>query len=80
MKRSLHACVAFETNIYVFGGYDGINRKNDFYRYSVETNTWTQLSSGAAPQQQPSLIAGAVAQGDSNLPSPRDRHVAGKNC
>jgi leucine-zipper-like transcriptional regulator 1 len=38
--RSLHACVAFENNIYVFGGYDGVNRKNDFYKYNVETNTW----------------------------------------
>jgi N-acetylneuraminic acid mutarotase len=33
--------VAFESNIYVFGGYDGINRKNDFYKYNIETNTWT---------------------------------------
>jgi hypothetical protein len=24
----------------VFGGYDGVNRKNDFYKYNIETNTW----------------------------------------
>lgn len=35
--------MAFENNIYVFGGYDGVNRKNDFYKYNVETNTWMQL-------------------------------------
>ncbi len=39
--RSLHACVAFENNIYIFGGYDGVNRRHDFYKYNVETNAWS---------------------------------------
>jgi N-acetylneuraminic acid mutarotase len=45
----LHACVAFENNIYIFGGYDGVNRKNDFYKYNVETNTWTQVINNDSP-------------------------------
>jgi N-acetylneuraminic acid mutarotase len=40
--------VAFENNIYVFGGYDGVNRKNDFYKYNVETSTWSQLQTSSA--------------------------------
>ncbi len=65
--RSLHACVAFENNIYIFGGYDGVNRKNDFYKYNVETNTWTQIlnntaSSASNSNSQPSsqVVAGSV--------------------
>ena len=88
--RSLHACVAFENNIYIFGGYDGVNRKNDFYKYNVETNTWTQIvNSAASGSQNPSMIvAGSVGiintaslvQSDSQIiPSPRDRHVASKS-
>ncbi len=63
--RSLHACVAFENNIYVFGGYDGVNRKNDFYKYNVETNNWTQIlnssqASSAVNSQNNSMVAGSV--------------------
>ena len=85
--RSLHACVAFENNIYIFGGYDGVNRKNDFYKYNVETNTWTQIvNASASGSQNPGMIvAGSVGlintasmvQSDPQIiPSPRDRHVA----
>lgn len=49
IQRSLHACVAFENNIYIFGGYDGVNRRNDFYKYNVETNTWSEIKTTENP-------------------------------
>jgi N-acetylneuraminic acid mutarotase len=64
--------VAFENNIYVFGGYDGVNRKNDFYKYNIETNTWQQLqftvasSSGATGM---SHIGPIMASGLSSIGS-----------
>ena len=54
--------MAFENNIYVFGGYDGVNRKNDFYKYNVETNTWAQLQvAGQQPHPAGSLAAASDA-------------------
>ena len=36
--RSLHASVAVNNNFYIFGGYDGTNRRNDFYSFNFSTN------------------------------------------
>jgi leucine-zipper-like transcriptional regulator 1 len=41
--------VAFENNIYIFGGYDGVNRKNDFYKYNIEINVWMQIATSDMP-------------------------------
>lgn len=30
-------------SIYIFGGYDGFNRVNDFYEFSVDNNTWQEV-------------------------------------
>lgn len=33
-QRSLHTGVVLENAMFVFGGYDGVQRTNDFYRFS----------------------------------------------
>jgi N-acetylneuraminic acid mutarotase len=58
--RSLHASVAVNNNFYIFGGYDGTNRRNDFFCFNFTTNTWSELNPNGSPQP----------------PSPRDRHTA----
>jgi len=42
-QRSLHAGIAVGECLYIFGGYDGSNRVNDFYRFNFKTSKWTQL-------------------------------------
>ena len=58
--RSLHASVAVNNNFYIFGGYDGTNRRNDFFCFNFSTNTWSELNQNGSAQP----------------PSPRDRHTA----
>jgi N-acetylneuraminic acid mutarotase len=41
--------MAFENNIYIFGGYDGVNRRNDFYKYNIETNSWSIITANEKP-------------------------------
>jgi len=36
--RFCHVGVVYEGNFYIFGGYDGVNRLNDFLRFPLETN------------------------------------------
>mmetsp|Transcript_31989 Transcript_31989/g.55136 ORF Transcript_31989/g.55136 Transcript_31989/m.55136 type:complete len:500 (-) Transcript_31989:91-1590(-) len=47
--RSLHTGVGFDNSLYVFGGYDGAQRVNDFYRFNFETNKWTVITSETLP-------------------------------
>ncbi len=35
---------------YLIGGDDGTSYKNDFWRYSIDSNKWTQLKSFPAPK------------------------------
>ncbi len=65
--RSYHTCVAVGKFLYIFGGFDGVARKNDFYcfntgisppRTRVDTQEWRQIITNDIP------------------PSPRDRHTA----
>ena len=45
--RDRHIAVVHNRSIFIFGGYDGFNRVNDFYEYNVDYNTWQEvLSSG----------------------------------
>jgi N-acetylneuraminic acid mutarotase len=51
--------VGFENNIFVFGGYDGVNRRNDFYKYNVETNIWSEVQAqGTYPSVRDRHVAG----------------------
>ncbi|CEM13230.1 unnamed protein product [Vitrella brassicaformis CCMP3155] len=46
-QRSLHVAVVVDKCMYVFGGYDGSNRVNDFLKYNFKTTKWSQIQSGA---------------------------------
>lgn len=60
-ERSLHAAAVLNGNLYVFGGYEGHERINDFHAFSFSEKRWSPVL--------PSATSG-------NPPSPRDRHVA----
>lgn len=49
-SRSLHAGAVVGDSLYIFGGYDGTTRVNDFHRFCFKSSRWTQMmSSGASP-------------------------------
>ena len=47
--RSLLSWVALDNKLYIFGGYDGISRKNDFYSYDTEKLIWKQIKTWDIP-------------------------------
>jgi leucine-zipper-like transcriptional regulator 1 len=57
--RDRHSAVVFGRTFYVFGGFDGTNRKNDFYGYNLDTQTWSlvPVSTGHAPSSRHSHCA-----------------------
>jgi hypothetical protein len=59
--RSLHAAALLNGTMYVFGGYDGVQRVNTFHAFSFAEKRWSPVL--------PSALT-------ANPPSPRDRHVA----
>eukprot|EP00927_Polykrikos_kofoidii_P033856 TRINITY_DN28703_c0_g1_i1.p1 TRINITY_DN28703_c0_g1~~TRINITY_DN28703_c0_g1_i1.p1 ORF type:complete len:510 (+),score=56.86 TRINITY_DN28703_c0_g1_i1:108-1637(+) len=46
-QRSLHAGIVVGDCLYVFGGYDGNNRVNDFYKFSFKVPKWSQIPATA---------------------------------
>eukprot|EP00928_Gymnodinium_smaydae_P008896 TRINITY_DN1327_c0_g2_i2.p1 TRINITY_DN1327_c0_g2~~TRINITY_DN1327_c0_g2_i2.p1 ORF type:complete len:504 (-),score=110.69 TRINITY_DN1327_c0_g2_i2:52-1563(-) len=49
-QRSLHAGIVVGDSLYIFGGYDGSNRVNDFYKFQFKLAKWSQIStSGPVP-------------------------------
>lgn len=42
-QRSLHASAVLRDSLYVFGGYDGHNRVNDFHEFHFPTKSWRQI-------------------------------------
>jgi leucine-zipper-like transcriptional regulator 1 len=59
--RSLHAAALLNGVMYVFGGYDGLQRVNTFHAFSFVEKRWSPVLPSA---------------NSSPPPSPRDRHVA----
>ena len=59
--RSLHAAAILNGIMYVFGGYDGLQRVNTFHAFSFAEKRWSPVLPSA---------------NSANPPSPRDRHVA----
>ena len=41
--RDRHVAVVHDRSIFIYGGYDGFNRVNDFYEYNVDTNSWSEV-------------------------------------
>lgn len=42
-----------QRHIYIFGGYDGFNRVDDFHRYSIDSGRWS-LQEVSNPEAGPS--------------------------
>lgn len=48
--RTGHDCIQVKERIYLFGGTDDDDRKNDLYEYDIYTNSWSLLpSKGQVP-------------------------------
>jgi len=47
-RRSLHVGIVVDDGLYIFGGYDGSNRVNDFCKFCFNTLSWSQIV-GTAP-------------------------------
>ena len=59
--RDRHTAVADSNkNIYIFAGYDGFNRVDDFYRYNIPEAKWSRVQALNSDQG----------------PSPRHSHTA----
>ncbi|TYZ58530.1 hypothetical protein PybrP1_012893 [[Pythium] brassicae (nom. inval.)] len=48
-QRSLHVCATRKDSLYVFGGYDGSNRVNDFYEFNFNRHAWGVVPASGAP-------------------------------
>ena len=44
-QRSLHTGVMHDDSFYIFGGYDGIQRTNDFYQFNFTNMKWITVTS-----------------------------------
>ena len=53
--RDRHTAVVYNKTFYIFGGFDGNTRKNDFYGYNFETGVWfaVAVSTGVFSTIQP---------------------------
>ncbi|TDH68635.1 hypothetical protein CCR75_000937 [Bremia lactucae] len=49
-QRRSHSAVVYKDSLFVFGGYDGDRRLNDFYSYNFLTQTWTNVFVNAGHQ------------------------------
>ena len=47
--RDRHTAVVHNNNLYVFGGFDGSTRKNDFHVYSFEKQSWSEIHAPNPP-------------------------------
>lgn len=45
----MHVAATLNDCIYIFGGYDGSNRVNDFYEFSIEQKRWSLVPSQGVP-------------------------------
>jgi len=83
-QRSLHASAVLRDSLYVFGGYDGQNRVNDFHEFHFPTRTWRQIvtvgaaaggmGTGGTPGGGPvGIVGGVVSVG----PAPANRAGGG---
>jgi leucine-zipper-like transcriptional regulator 1 len=47
--RSCPAWAKDATHVYIQGGYDGVERKSDFFALDLETYTWTEMPGLGTP-------------------------------
>ena len=68
-QRSLHAAAVVHDSMYVFGGYDGLNRVNDFYEFYFPSKIWREIktlsasSEGSASGGGGANVAGGLGRG-----------------
>ena len=57
--RSLHVGVVVGEELYIFGGYDGLNRCNDFTKFNFSTNEWSPVlpADGVSPPPRDRHVA-----------------------
>lgn len=49
-QRSLHSGIVVGDCLYIFGGYDGSNRVNDFFKFNFNASKWLHITvSGPSP-------------------------------
>jgi len=41
--RTGHECIFYKEAIYLFGGTDDDDRKNDLHKYGIMENTWCKM-------------------------------------
>jgi len=41
--RERHVAVVHDRSVFIFGGYDGVNKLNDFYEFNIDNNTWSEV-------------------------------------
>lgn len=62
--RSCPSWATHRDSVFLFGGYDGVHRMNDFHQFRMSTRTWTSLrSSGHIPS--PRYFHSCVVYGES---------------
>lgn len=44
-NRTDHSCVAFEADLWIFGGFDGKSRFQDLHRYNIDDKDWFEMPS-----------------------------------
>lgn len=80
--RSLHASARWKDQLFIFGGYDGISRRNDFYSFHFKHKIWARIDEriGHAEIQQQGIANASYIYANGQVrgepPSPRDRHSA----
>eukprot|EP00644_Phytophthora_capsici_P006191 jgi/Phyca11/117000/e_gw1.32.190.1 len=62
-QRKSHSAVVYKDSFYVFGGYDGDRRLNDFFSYNFLTQTWTNVFVNAGQQPTPRYGHAALVYG-----------------
>jgi N-acetylneuraminic acid mutarotase len=56
-----------ENMFYIFGGYDGTNRRNDFFRFNFRTNSWTEIFPNDSEPPSARDRHTAVSDGSKNI-------------
>lgn len=62
--RTGHTLISDDTHIYLFGGTDGVTRKNDIYRYQVSSNVWQGLVPDGLPPSPRSGSQAVIEEGE----------------
>ena len=51
--RHSHCATVCEDCMYIFGGFDGVNYLNDFFKFNFITNTWNELKTDSQAKPTP---------------------------